>query len=636
MIPKKQKIRIGDLLIEQGQLNQEQLEECLEDQKESGLKLGKIIVDKGFLDEHTFLTFLSEQFQLPYYQLNGFSLQPELVDKLPETYARRYRALVLEESDGELIVGMVDPMDMFAYDELSRRIEEPIGLAIVRESELLPMLDLAYRRTNDIVSFANELEGELNSDPFSLRDFDVVEEENDTPVARLLNSILEDAVQVRASDVHIEPDADVLRIRVRVDGFLQEQIIQEKRVASALVSRLKLIAGLDISEKRLPQDGRFDMRLKDKEIDMRLSTMPVQDGESIVIRLADHSGAASSLEQIGMPPEILSKFRELISRPNGLVLVTGPTGSGKTTTLYGALNELNAPEKKIITVEDPVEYELPRINQVQIATKIGLDFARVLRATLRQDPDILLVGEIRDKETADIALRASMTGHLVLSTLHTNDAVSSANRLIDIGVEGYLAASALRGIIAQRLVRRNCDHCTDVRAPDDQEFAWLDAIVGEEKAHSLEFKQGKGCTHCNNTGYSGRIGVFELLEFNEDLGNALRNADQQEFAALAAEQPGYRPLVLSALDIAISGHTSISEVVALSGQVEDLLAYSNREDFTPPPEDQASGPPQPHSLSASPEPSSLSAPAIDGLEFSLVDLELDESALDNPSPKTPS
>ena len=607
MTPKKQKIRIGDLLIERGKLTEEQLQECLAEQKESGLKLGKIIVDKGFIEEEIFLEFLSEQFQLPYYKLKGFTLAPELADKLPETYARRYRALVLEKKDGELIVGMVDPMDMFAYDELSRKIEEPISLAVVRESELLPMLDIAYRRTNDIVSFANELEGELNSDQFSLNNFNVVEEENDTPVARLLNSILEDAVQVRASDVHIEPDADVLRIRVRVDGVLQEQIINESRVASALVSRLKLIAGLDISEKRLPQDGRFDMRLKNRDIDMRLSTMPTQDGESIVIRLADHSGAASSLEQVGMPDTILKKFRELISRPNGLVLVTGPTGSGKTTTLYGALNELNSPEKKIITVEDPVEFELPRINQVQIASKIGLDFAKVLRATLRQDPDILLVGEIRDKETADIALRASMTGHLVLSTLHTNDAISSANRLIDIGVEGYLAASAVRGIIAQRLVRKNCAHCTKTDQLDDQQYAWLDAIIGETRAHEIEFKKGAGCSHCNATGYLGRLGVFELLEFDEELCNALRETDQRTFGSLAADQAGYRPLVLSALDMAIEGKTSIAEVLALSGQVEDLQAYSNR---------QAASPIE--------EPSAIGS--LDALAFSLEDLELDESA----------
>lgn len=565
----KQKVRIGDLLVAKGELREDQLQDALADQKQSGLKLGRILIDKGFIEEDRFLGFLSEQLGAPFYDLKDFDFDPELVGRLPETYARRYRALVLEEKKGDLIVGMVDPMDIFAYDELSRQVGQPISVGVVRESELIAMLDLAYRRTSDIVSFASELEGELSSEQFSLG-YELSEEEANTPVVRLLQSIMEDAVQVRASDVHIEPDETVLRIRQRVDGVLQEQTIKETRIAAALVSRLKLMAGLDISEKRLPQDGRFEVQVKTKEIDVRLSTMPVQHGESIVMRLADHSGAASSLEQVGMPQDLLERFRFLITRPNGLVLVTGPTGSGKTTTLYGALNELNSPEKKIITVEDPVEYQLERINQVQVMPKIGLTFATVLRATLRQDPDILLLGEIRDKETAEIALRASMTGHLVLSTLHTNDAISSATRLLDVGVEGYLAAASVRGVVAQRLVRRICDRCGEPAELDDQQFAWLDALVGEEKAHQLTFYRGKGCNQCNQTGFYGRIGVFELLELNEELANALRRDDAVGFAEMARRQPSYRPVVLSALDFAIKGETAISEVLALSGQVEDL------------------------------------------------------------------
>jgi MSHA biogenesis protein MshE len=288
------------------------------------------------------------------------------------------------------------------------------------------------------------------------------------------------------------------------------------------------------------------------------------------MRLADHSGAAHSLETVGMPEEMLTRFRVLVTRPNGLVLVTGPTGSGKTTTLYGALNELNAPEKKIITVEDPVEYQLSRINQVQVMPKIGLTFATVLRATLRQDPDILLLGEIRDRETAEIALRASMTGHLVLSTLHTNDAIASATRLLDIGVEGYLVAASLRCVVAQRLVRRVCDRCSEPATLDDQQRAWLGAVVGEDKAHRVEFKAGRGCNRCNRTGYYGRIGVFELLELDEDLANCLRSGDPIGFARRARGQRGYRPLVLNALDYATAGQTTIAEVLALSGQVEEL------------------------------------------------------------------
>lgn len=565
----RHKVRIGDLLVSKGEITEAQLQEALAEQKKSGLKLGRILVDRNFVEEDRFLVFLSEQLGAPFYDLKAFNFDPKVVSRLPETYARRYRALALEDKQGELIVGMVDPMDIFAYDELSRQLGQPISVAVVRESELLAMLDMAYRRTSDIVSFASELEGELSTDQFTLS-YEAGEDDASTPVARLLHSIMEDAVQIRASDVHIEPDETVLRIRQRVDGVLQEQTVKETRIASALVSRLKLMAGLDISEKRLPQDGRFEIKVKDRGIDVRISTMPVSHGESVVMRLADHSSAAGGLEQVGMSEAMLKRFRFLITRPNGLVLVTGPTGSGKTTTLYGALNELNSPEKKIITVEDPVEYQLQRINQVQVNPKIGLTFATVLRATLRQDPDILLVGEIRDRETAEIALRASMTGHLVMSTLHTNDAISSATRLLDIGVEGYLAASSLRGVVAQRLVRRLCERCNEPAVLDDQQFAWLDAIVGEERAHSLTFFRGRGCNHCNQTGYRGRIGVFELLELNEDLANALRADDTVGFATRAKQQPGYRPLVLSALDFAIEGHTAISEVLALSGQVEDL------------------------------------------------------------------
>ena len=326
MIPKKQKVRIGDLLVSKGEITQDQLMEALAEQKKSGLKLGRILIDKRFIDEDRFLQFLSAQFGVPFIDLREYNVDPDLVSRLPETYARRYRALVLDEQKGELIVGMVDPMDIFAYDELSRQLGQPVSLAVVRESELLATLDLAYRRTGDIVSSARELEDELSTEQFALSGFDFDEEDASSPVARMLHSIMEDAVQVRASDVHIEPDEEVLRIRQRVDGVLQEQIIKETRIASALVSRLKLMAGLDISEKRLPQDGRFEVNVKDREIDVRLSTMPVQHGESVVMRLADHSGASASIEQVGMPAPMLERFVHLITRPNGLVLVTGTHG----------------------------------------------------------------------------------------------------------------------------------------------------------------------------------------------------------------------------------------------------------------------------------------------------------------------
>ena len=336
----------------------------------------------------------------------------------------------------------------------------------------------------------------------------------------------------------------------------------------ALVSRLKLMASLDISEKRLPQDGRFDVRVNNKTIDVRLSTLPTTHGEAVVLRLADQSSGLADLAQIGMTDDVLARFVKLIKRPHGLILVTGPTGSGKTTTLYAALSRLNQKEKKIITVEDPVELQLERVNQVQVMPRIGLDFARVLRTTLRQDPDILLVGEIRDAETAEIALRASMTGHLVLSTLHTNDAISSALRLLDIGVEGYLAASALRAVVAQRLVRRVCPRCREAHRPNDAERAWLSTFAPD--LVERQFMLGTGCNQCARSGYLGRVGVFELLEIKRELADALRQGDPAAFESAARAQPGFKSLVQSALELAVEGVTSLSEVMSLSSEEEEI------------------------------------------------------------------
>ncbi len=367
----------------------------------------------------------------------------------------------------------------------------------------------------------------------------------------------------RASDIHIEPDEAVLRLRLRVDGVLQEQVMNEKRIAPALLLRLKLMSGLDIAEKRLPQDGRFHIRVKDKGLDVRLSTLPTQYGESAVLRLLDPTAGIRPLAELGMPEDLLARFSRHIHHPHGLVLVTGPTGSGKTTTLYSALSVLNSPERKIITVEDPVEYRLARVQQVQVHTKIGLTFASVLRTALRQDPDVVLVGEMRDQETAEIGLRAAMTGHLVLSTLHTNDAVSTVHRLMDMGAPGYLIASALRAIIAQRLVRRVCPHCAAPYTPDAQAHAFLATLGATGEA---PYVAGTGCTHCNQQGYRGRVGIYELLEPDEAMGDALRRGDTEGFTRAARESAGYRPLVAYALDAARKGETTLAEVMRLAGE----------------------------------------------------------------------
>ena len=390
----------------------------------------------------------------------------------------------------------------------------------------------------------------------------------DAPVAKLLQSIFEDAVQVGASDIHIEPDQHVIRIRQRIDGVLYEQVMQETQIAPAVVVRLKLMCGLNISEKRLPQDGRFHVLVNQRDIDVRLSTMPVQYGESVVMRLLDQTSGALDLEQLGMPPELLHRFRKNFHLPNGMILVTGPTGSGKTTTLYAALSELNVKESKIVTVEDPVEYRLDRISQVQVNPRIGLNFASVLRSALRQDPDIIMVGEMRDAETVEIGVSAAMTGHLVLSTLHTNDTISTATRLMDMGVEGYLLASTLRTIIAQRLVRKVCASCSEDYSPTEFETGWLrdDLLID---VNQYQYKKGRGCKQCGETGYQGRMGVYELLDMNAELAEKLRHDDSQGFVEAAERAPGYQPLVMVAHSHASNGFTTIEEMLRLAGEVPD-------------------------------------------------------------------
>jgi len=566
---KPKKIRIGDLLIANKVISQEQLDTALADQKKSGRKLGRVLVENGFLSEDQLLTFLSQQLNVPYIDLRRYNYKPETVRMIPETYARRFRAIALEYNRENLLVGMADPTDIFAYDELSRVLRRPLRFAVVKESELLKTIDRVYRRTSEITDLAQELQQELNAqgsvDLIALAEAEGI---TDAPVVKLLQSLFEDAVQVNASDIHIEPDEKELRIRFRLDGVLRVQTVADRRIASALVSRVKLMAGLDISEKRLPQDGRTNVRIREKSIDVRISTMPIQYGESVVMRLLNPFAGVLNLEQVGMPKNVLPRFRSMIHNPNGMVLVTGPTGSGKTTTLYAALKELNRPEYKILTAEDPVEYRLAGINQVQVNTRIELTFAKVLRSMLRQDPDIILIGEMRDQETAEIGLRAAMTGHLVLSTLHTNDAISTALRLLDMGVEPYMVAASLRAIVSQRLVRRICESCAEPYEPPAAQMAIVRAEAGD-KADSLKFKRGHGCSHCNGSGYLGRIGIFEYLEMDNNLVEAMHSGDPMKFGAAARAQAGYQSLRRAAIILAAQGLTTMDQVVRATYTLEE-------------------------------------------------------------------
>ncbi len=556
---------IAETLLNQQLITQEQLDVALAEQKISDKKIGQILIDLGFIDEDNLLKVLSTQLHVPYIDLKLYPIEPEIVKLLPEFYCRHFRALVLKDEIDFYLVGLVDPQDFLAKDEIEKLVKKKIEVALIREEDLLSILDTIFRRSEEISHFAESLSAELKQPDDLITDIQAFSSE-DIPVVNLLRSIFEDAVQVNASDIHIEPGEKVLRIRLRVDGVLQEQIIEEKEISQALIQRIKLMSKLNITEKRLPQDGRFSITIKHKNFDVRVSTLPVQFGESLVMRLLNQSADLLNLAQIGMPQKVYEPYLHLLHSSYGLLLIVGPTGSGKTTTLYASLNELNKAEDKIITVEDPVEYRLTRVNQVQVNPQIDLTFASVLRSILRQDPDIIMIGELRDEETTEIALRAAMTGHFVLATLHTNDTVSTATRLLDMGVEGYLVASVLRAIIAQRLVRRICANCITDDKLSMEESIWLKTFC-KDLSEQISFKKGLGCTYCHHTGYLGRIGVYELLLMSEELADALRHQDAGLFHKVAIKQPTYRSLMQTGLDLAIHGKTTIQEIIRMSGEI---------------------------------------------------------------------
>src|SRR5262245_26076923 len=493
-----EKIRLGDLLIAQKIISQEQLKIGLDAQKKSGRRLGRVLVEQGFVSDEQICEAISRQLNVPYVNLKFYNFNNDLVRRLPEAQARRFRAVVLEEKRASYVVGMADPTDLFAFDEIARLLKRDVEAAVVGEAVLLQTIDRIYRRTEQISGLAKELERDLGDSYIDFGALGASAGAEEAPVVKMLQSVFEDAIQVNASDVHIEPMENRLQIRFRIDGALMPQTQTDPKIAPALALRLKLMAGLDISEKRLPQDGRLMVAVRDEKIDVRMSTMPCQYGETVVLRLLNRKAALQSLDRLGIPDDIHGRFSEIIKRTAGMVLVTGPTGSGKTTTLYASLAELNTADRKIITVEDPVEYRLPGITQVQVNEKIELSFARVLRSTLRQDPDVILVGEIRDEETAQIGLRAALTGHLVFSTLHTKDAASTPLRLIDMGAPSYMVATSVHAVIAQRLVRLICESCGADAEPDAHEARWLESVLGSTPAR--RYRRGKGCSHCNGIG----------------------------------------------------------------------------------------------------------------------------------------
>ncbi len=563
-----ERFRLGDLLIQEALISASQLDEALADQKKSGRRLGRLLVDRQWVTEVQIAKVVARQIRAPYLDLGQRGVRPEVAALLPEVHARRLRALVVEDGPGALRVALADPNDLAAFDEVARLTRREISLVVVAESQLLATLERAYGRSDEMAGLAKALGSEMASvedEIGNLLGLNIASTE-DAPVVRLLSSMFEQALRARASDIHIEPQERALRIRFRIDGVLHVQTESDPKIAGAVALRLKLMSGLDISEKRLPQDGRFHVKLKAGAVDVRISTLPTQHGESVVMRLLNQSAGLLSLDNMAMPPAMAAAVQRALAKPSGMVLVTGPTGSGKTTTLYAALNALNSSERKIITVEDPIEYRLPGLNQVQVMEKIDLSFARVLRSSLRQDPDVILVGEMRDQTTAEIGLRAAMTGHLVLSTLHTNDALSTPLRLIDMGVPRYMVALSLQLVVAQRLVRTVCPHCAAPYQATPQQLGWL-RLAGMTETDSIALKEGQGCSDCNDTGYAGRTGVYEYIEMTQALVEAMNHGDPSNFTRIGRAQMAGQTLRADALRLAASGRTTLDEAVRVGSDL---------------------------------------------------------------------
>jgi MSHA biogenesis protein MshE len=559
-------VRLGELLVSQGVITAQALEAALSESASTGRRLGHVLVQSGAISDERLALLLSQQLDIPFVDLARQELQPALVKLLPEAAARRLRALVIEKRGTELLVGLADPIDIATHDEVERLLRRPVAIAVCPERQLLAALDRSYRRTDEIHGHALALQKDMAEPPEGPQG--AAEAKDDSPVARMLHSLFEDAVQVRASDIHLEPQERALQIRLRIDGVLHPQAQADARVAAALAQRLKLMAGLDIAERRLPMDGRFSVHARDRDIDVRMSTLPGQYGESIVLRLLDQSGKVPGLDGIGMPPPMVARLRAILGSGSGMVLATGPTGAGKTTTLYAALSEIDLASQKVVTVEDPVEYRLPGIVQVQVNEKIELTFARVLRATLRQDPDVVLVGEMRDGETVDIGLRAALTGHLVLSTLHTRDAPSATVRLLDMGAPTYMVATCLRAVVAQRLVRLNCASCAAAYEPSPQERAWL-SLVGGEDGERIPVRRGAGCAYCGGTGFRERTGLYEMFVMDAAVVHAAVSGSAADLLAAARASMRGATLADHAFALVREGRTSPAEAMRVAATGED-------------------------------------------------------------------
>jgi len=557
---RKVRKRLGDILIEAGVLNKDQLEKALSVQKSTGERLGKALINLGFLTEEQIVQALETQLGVRRISLAGTTISREVAATIPLSLAERYQIIPVKKEGKKLTLAMVDPTNFFAIDDVAMLTGLEVEPVIAAEKEILQAISQSFTIKDVVEKAVTKLRPEE-----AAAGGGEIATADDAPVINIVNSIISQAIKEQASDIHIEPQEKDVRVRFRIDGILRDMLTFPRYAHASFVSRIKIMSAMDIAEKRLPQDGRITVQEQGREVDIRVSTLPTIQGEKVVLRLLDRRAVILDINMLGFAPDNLERYRRLFTQSHGMILVTGPTGSGKTTTLYSTLAELNSPAKNIITVEDPVEYRLEGINQVQVNVKAGLNFANGLRSLLRQDPNIIMVGEIRDAETADIAIRAALTGHLVLSTVHTNDAAGAVIRLIDMGIEPFLVASSVLGVMAQRLVRRICPDCRTefVPAPDSPERLFL----GVAPDAPVRLFRGEGCSRCGRTGYRGRMAIHEVMPISGTLREAInRRASSDELTAIASRE-GMRTMREDGLEKARAGLTTVAEVmrVAYSG-----------------------------------------------------------------------
>jgi type IV pilus assembly protein PilB len=562
----------GDYLVSIGAVTSEQLRISLQEQKRKGERLEQAIVRLKYMDEEAALRALADYFNLPYIDLNTYLVDENVLTLIPEEIARRHTLIPLFKIGNFLTVAMANPLNIIALDEMKNRTKADIEIAISTEENIKKALDQYYGLTNSLLETTLQqfVSGEAEGTPsvpdeyrktYHLKSDDArTDSMEDVPTTRMFDLILDQAIRDRSSDIHLEPDEKTLRIRFRIDGYLYEFHNFPKRVHPSLISRIKVLSDMDIAETRLPQDGNFNVRLANRGFEIRVSTFPTIYGENAVLRILDQTSPLLRLEDLGFSEEMLLRYKQLLQRPNGIILVTGPTGSGKTTTLYASLNMINSKDKNIITIEDPVEYRLPLIRQTQVNLKAGITFATGLRSILRQDPDVIMVGEIRDLETSQVAIQAALTGHLVLSTLHTNDAPEAITRLMDIGVEPYLISSSVIGVLAQRLVRTICPECKTSYPAELGGLSELGETVAKSK-DPIPLHKGKGCKNCKQSGYYGRKGIFELFLTNDRIKQLIsEKAPGGLIRETAVKQVGMIPLREDGLRKVLNGMTTLEEV----------------------------------------------------------------------------